>query len=100
MKDLRLMVKGLVAGIRTLSLAFTLLLSVLYVISGFATYTIGREATDASPDLDVQPFFRNLPVQLVRSQLKILSSARAMFTAFRCFTGECTNDLGAWESCK
>ncbi|CAJ1397974.1 unnamed protein product [Effrenium voratum] len=78
MKDLRLMVKGLVAGIRTLILAFTLLLSVLYVISGFATMTIG-----SSPDaeeLELTHHFRNLPV--------------SMFTSFRCFTGECTNDLG------
>eukprot|EP00438_Fugacium_kawagutii_P007373 Skav218586 [mRNA] locus=scaffold2610:673524:683787:- [translate_table: standard] len=39
--DLRLMVKGLVAGLKTLVLAFTLLFTVLYVISGFATMTIG-----------------------------------------------------------
>ncbi|CAK9096962.1 unnamed protein product [Durusdinium trenchii] len=81
MKDLRLMVKGLVAGLRTLSLAFTLLLAVIYVISGFATYTIGSEDTssEANP-INLQPYFRNLPV--------------SMFTSFRCFTGECTNDLG------
>lgn len=30
MKDLRLMVKGLIAGIRTLTLAFTLLFAVVY----------------------------------------------------------------------
>eukprot|EP00435_Cladocopium_sp_Y103_P069025 s12_g32.t1 len=78
MKDLRLMVKGLVAGIRTLTLAFTLLLSVIYVISGFATYTIGRSRE--AEDLQLAEYFRNLPL--------------SMFTAFRCFTGECTNDLG------
>ena len=33
-RDLRLMVKGLVAGIRTLALAFTLLFCVIYVMSG------------------------------------------------------------------
>ena len=32
MKDLRLMVKGLVAGIKTLMLAFALLFAVLYVL--------------------------------------------------------------------
>lgn len=78
MKDLRLMVKGLVAGIRTLTLAFTLLLSVIYVISGFATYTIGRSRE--TEELELAKYFRNLPL--------------SMFTAFRCFTGECTNDLG------
>jgi len=78
MKDLRLMVKGLVAGIRTLLLAFTLLFGVLYVISGFATITIGtnREAEDRG----LARFFENIPV--------------SMFTAFRCFTGECVNDEG------
>eukprot|EP00438_Fugacium_kawagutii_P026177 Skav220535 [mRNA] locus=scaffold1629:165065:181838:+ [translate_table: standard] len=78
MKDLRLMVKGLVAGIRTLTLAFTLLLSVIYVISGFATYTLGR--SPEAERMDLARYFRNLPL--------------SMFTAFRCFTGECTNDVG------
>ena len=35
------MVKGLLAGVRTLLLAFVLLFAVLYVIAGFATMTIG-----------------------------------------------------------
>ena len=43
-KDLRLMVKGLIAGVKTLVMAFTLLFSVLYVISGFATMTLGASA--------------------------------------------------------
>lgn len=79
MKDLRLMVKGLVAGIRTLTLAFTLLVCVIYVIAGFATYTIGA-SEEAERLLGSSQYFRNLPL--------------SMFTAFRCFTGECTNDLG------
>eukprot|EP00435_Cladocopium_sp_Y103_P022795 s2181_g5.t1 len=60
MRDLRLMVKGLrdlrlsggiyytiglIAGIRTLFLAFILLFAVLYVMSGFATLTIGNSET-------------------------------------------------------
>jgi len=75
MKDLRLMVKGLVAGIRTLALAFSLLFGVLYVISGFATITIGGTATSG-----LERFFANIP--------------NSMFTAYRCFSGECTNDVG------
>eukprot|EP00435_Cladocopium_sp_Y103_P063659 s40_g25.t1 len=78
MRDLRLMVKGLIAGIKTLVLAFTLLFSVLYVISGFATMTLGSyEETVA---LGLMIYFQSLP--------------DSMFTAFRCFTGECVNEAG------
>ncbi|CAK9076116.1 Voltage-dependent calcium channel type A subunit alpha-1 (Cacophony protein) [Durusdinium trenchii] len=78
MRDLRLMVKGLIAGIRTLILAFTLLFSVLYVISGFATMTIG--SYPETKDLQLDGYFKSLP--------------HSMFTAFRCFTGECVNNEG------
>jgi len=78
MRDLRLMVKGWIAGIRTLILAFTLLFTVLYVLSGFATMTIGSYQSTA--DIGLQPYFSNIP--------------KTMFTAFRCFTGECTNQAG------
>lgn len=78
MRDLRLMVKGLIAGIRTLILAFTLLFSVLYVISGFATMTIG--SYPETKDLHLDGYFKSLP--------------HSMFTAFRCFTGECVNNEG------
>ncbi|CAE7720749.1 Cacna1c [Symbiodinium sp. CCMP2456] len=78
MKDLRLMVKGLLAGIRTLALAFILLFAVLYVISGFATMTIG--SSDITVDLGLNQYFNNIP--------------NSMFTAFRCFTGECVSDDG------
>eukprot|EP00435_Cladocopium_sp_Y103_P036623 s2767_g9.t1 len=78
MKDLRLMVKGLVAGVKTLVLAFTLLFTVLYVISGFATMTIG--GSQKTIDLGLQRYFLTIP--------------DSMFTCFRCFTGECVNDSG------
>eukprot|EP00435_Cladocopium_sp_Y103_P043714 s1710_g12.t1 len=103
MRDLRLMVKGLVAGIRTLALAFTLLFCVIYVISGqnprvreintpprqgkpmrrkdsacFATMTIGTYPR--TRELELDEYFKTLPV--------------TMFTAFRCFTGECVNSQG------
>jgi len=77
MKDLRLMVKGWIAGIRTLLLAFTLLFAVLYVISGFATMALGGQL---EVDGDLSPYFRTIPA--------------SMFTAFRCFTGECVNSQG------
>ncbi|CAE7350729.1 Catsper1, partial [Symbiodinium microadriaticum] len=78
MRDLRLMVKGLIAGVKTLILAFTLLFSVIYVISGFATMVLGgHEAIDR---LDLEMHFRTLP--------------DSMFTCFRCFTGECVDEYG------
>eukprot|EP00913_Durusdinium_trenchii_P007635 g7172.t1 len=49
MKELRLMVKGLVGGFRTLFLSFALLFAVLYVISGFATMTLGRDTSLKDP---------------------------------------------------
>lgn len=78
MKELRLMVKGLVGGIRTLLLAFALLFAVLYVIAGFATMTIGRDSRTPG---DLQGHFENIP--------------QSMFTSFRCFSGECFADTGA-----
>jgi len=78
MRDLRLMVKGLIAGIKTLILAFTLLFSVLYVISGFATMILGNDVR--TEELQLGDYFQSLP--------------DSMFTAFRCFTGECVNEQG------
>ena len=71
------MVRGWIAGIRTLLLAFTLLFAVLYVISGFATMALGGQL---EVDGDLSPYFRTIPA--------------SMFTAFRCFTGECVNSQG------
>ncbi|CAE7909535.1 CACNA1F [Symbiodinium microadriaticum] len=77
MRDLRLMIKGLVAGVWTLSLAFLLLAAVLYVIAGFTTVAIGRHAR--LRELGLQVYFTNIPM--------------SMFTAFRCFTGECDHHV-------
>jgi len=78
MKELRLMVKGLVGGFRTLFLSFALLFAVLYVIAGFATMTIGRD--DLVAQLGLTTHFKNIP--------------SSMFTAFRCFSGECFAESG------
>lgn len=78
MKELRLMVKGLVGGFRTLFLSFALLFAVLYVIAGFATMTIGRD--QLVKDLGLAAHFENIPA--------------SMFTAFRCFSGECFAESG------
>ncbi|CAK9096888.1 unnamed protein product [Durusdinium trenchii] len=79
MKELRLMVKGLVGGFRTLVTAMILLLAVLYVIAGLATYTLGRDPL--TEELGYRPLFYNLPI--------------SMFTAFRCLSGSCDADDGA-----
>jgi len=76
-KELQLMIKGLVGGLRTLVLAFALLFVVLYIIAVFATITIGR-----GPELDgtLRNLFRSVP--------------STMFTAFRCYSGECITEDG------
>ena len=78
MSDLRLMVRGLVAGIWTLALAFCLLFAVLYLIAGLASFTMGRDSRMAA--LGMEQLFYNIPV--------------AMFTAFRCFIGDCNTMAG------
>lgn len=78
MKDLRLMVKGLVAGLKTLVMAFLLLFTVLYVISGFATMILSNHEAVISSGLE--EYF--------------LTIHDSMFTCFRCFTGECVNKEG------
>eukprot|EP00434_Breviolum_minutum_P028118 symbB.v1.2.024873.t1/scaffold2375.1/size80792/1 len=83
LKDLRLMIRGLIAGIKTLSLAFLLLFAVLYVIAGFATIGIGTDQKLKQIGLgqdDLSRYFSNIPA--------------TMFTAFRCFNGECVTESG------
>eukprot|EP00439_Symbiodinium_sp_Y106_P086151 s312_g31.t1 len=64
--------------LKTLILAFTLLFSVIYVISGFATMMLGGD--EAIERLELELYFRTLP--------------DSMFTCFRCFTGECVDEYG------
>ena len=49
------MVKGLLAGARTLLLAFILLFTVIYVIAGFATMTIGSD--ERTVEIGLQFYF-------------------------------------------
>ncbi|CAE7721386.1 CACNA1E [Symbiodinium sp. CCMP2456] len=81
MKELRLMLKGLVGSMQTLLMAFVLLFVVLYVLAGLATYTLGRDDVLEAKDYELHALFENLPV--------------SMFTAFRCFTGQCETIDGA-----
>lgn len=78
-KELRLMIKGLLAGLWTLLLSFTLLFSVLYLIAGFTTVAIGGENPKTAA-LGLRDQFLTIP--------------DSMFTAFRCFTGDCNSDQG------
>ncbi|CAK9002966.1 unnamed protein product [Durusdinium trenchii] len=77
MKDLRLMMRGLIAGVWTLALAFILLFTVIYVIAGTATITLDRQVLLR---IGIESYFYNIPT--------------TMFTAFRCFTGDCVDELG------
>lgn len=78
MSDLRLMLRGLIAGVWTLALSFLLLFAVLYVIAGLASFTIGRDSRIG--ELGLHGNFYNIPV--------------AMFTTFRCFIGDCNTQQG------
>ena len=71
MKELRLMIRGWFAGLRTIAVAFILLFYVIYMISALATTSLGP----SHPVL-----FGTVPV--------------SMFTAFRCYTGDCSDREG------
>ncbi|CAE7478230.1 Catsper1 [Symbiodinium sp. CCMP2592] len=71
MKELRLMINGWLAGLRTIATAFILLVYVLYIISALATALYGRSHPEQ---------FGTVPA--------------AMFTAFRCYTGDCSDREG------
>ena len=71
MKELRLMIRGWFAGLRTIAIAFILLFYVIYMISALATTSLGP----SHPVL-----FGTVPV--------------SMFTAFRCYTGDCSDREG------
>jgi len=77
MKELQLMVKGMLSGFCTLVWAFVLLFFVIYVIAVFLTTTIGRHRNSVVHD---QGLFSTVP--------------RSMFTAFRCFLGDCATEEG------
>lgn len=71
------MMRGLIAGVWTLALAFVLLFTVIYVIAGTATIALD---TRKLAEIGLHAYFYNIPT--------------TMFTAFRCFTGDCVNDQG------
>mmetsp|Transcript_58202 Transcript_58202/g.138595 ORF Transcript_58202/g.138595 Transcript_58202/m.138595 type:complete len:913 (+) Transcript_58202:99-2837(+) len=78
MKELNLMVKGLLAGLKTLLWAFVLLVFTVYLIAVFTTALYSRD--HAVDKLGQDEIFSSVP--------------NSMFTAFRCFVGDCTTTEG------
>jgi len=78
MQELRLMVNGLIAGLRTLFWAIVLLFFMIYIIAVFATVTIGQ---------DVQR-------RIIKGEELLTTVPNSMLTAFRCFTGDCATATG------
>jgi len=78
-QELALMIKGLMGGFRTLVWATVLLVFAIYVIAVFCTALIGKsKAVDLDPDTKI--LFEGVFM--------------SMFTGFRCFTGDCTDEAG------
>lgn len=78
LRELTLMLKGLMGGFRTLGWAMVLLVSTLYVIALFMYSLLGNDL-----DSDIEnpaEYFSTVP--------------RCMFTCFRCFTGDCVDSRG------
>jgi len=76
LRELLLMVKGMLAGMRTLLWAILLLLFTVYVLGIFATKTLGGRP----PETSDEDLFVSVPL--------------AMFTVFRCLMGDCEDKDG------
>lgn len=80
-KDLTVMLKGFMGGLRTLAWSMVMLLSAIYVIALFMSSTIGSNASIKERfDEEANLLFSSVP--------------RCMFVAFLCFTGDCTDSKG------
>jgi len=80
LKELALMIKGLLGGFKTLVWACVLLIFAIYLIAVFVTAIVG-------PDKSMK---KNKP-----ETWKMFNSVlQSMFTSFRCFTGDCTDEAG------
>lgn len=80
LKELTLMMKGLVAGLRTLGWALVLLFAAIYVIAIGMTETLGKSAEFMNSFADGREYFSTVP--------------RSMFFVFRCFTNDCGDSEG------
>jgi len=79
-KELTLMLKGLLGGLRTLIWATLLLIVAMYIIGVFACLTIGGS--------QYQYIDADYPSKYFKTVF------RAMFTTFRCFLGDCSDESG------
>lgn len=80
-RDLTRMLHGLLGGVRTLCWAMVLLFATIFVIALFMSNTIGRSiVVEEYFDEEADTFFGSVP--------------RCMFTAFRCFSGDCDSGRG------
>mmetsp|Transcript_12851 Transcript_12851/g.40356 ORF Transcript_12851/g.40356 Transcript_12851/m.40356 type:complete len:817 (-) Transcript_12851:81-2531(-) len=77
MKELSLMVKGLLAGLRTLLWAVVLLFITLYVLAIFTTMTLSKSE---APGILEDGLFTSV--------------GNSVLTAFRCFVGDCNTSKG------
>jgi len=80
LKELTLMLKGLLGGLRTLLWATLLLVAAMYIIGVFCCWAIGKSHARQLDETYPSKYFRT-----------VLTS---MFTAFRCFLGDCSDDSG------
>eukprot|EP00929_Paragymnodinium_shiwhaense_P064365 TRINITY_DN3222_c1_g1_i1.p1 TRINITY_DN3222_c1_g1~~TRINITY_DN3222_c1_g1_i1.p1 ORF type:complete len:794 (-),score=107.64 TRINITY_DN3222_c1_g1_i1:152-2533(-) len=96
--ELRLMVKGVAAGCRTLFWAIVLLSFVVYVFSlvlrqmlgdDIKNCTIGAETCNAEDGTGMAKYLKADSIDQLMGTLP-----RAMFTVFRCFAGDCSSPEG------
>lgn len=80
LKELTLMLKGLLGGFKTLGWAMVLLLSSIYVIALCFHMVVSDDPALPVVIDDAAEYFSTVP--------------RCMFTAFRCLTGDCTDSQG------
>lgn len=80
LRELTLMLKGLLAGLRTLGWAMVLLMTVIYAIAVILTSVVGNSEVVQVTIPNASEYFSTVP--------------RSMFTAFRCFTSDCADTNG------
>eukprot|EP00927_Polykrikos_kofoidii_P009923 TRINITY_DN14174_c1_g1_i1.p1 TRINITY_DN14174_c1_g1~~TRINITY_DN14174_c1_g1_i1.p1 ORF type:complete len:810 (+),score=97.42 TRINITY_DN14174_c1_g1_i1:134-2431(+) len=84
MRDLTLMVKGLISGLKTLVWAFVLLFVFIYFMA-VCMMTFLQNDSFPEPMEDGEPW---------QEQWMFASVPRAMLMIFRCFTGDCVDGWG------
>jgi len=80
LKELALMIKGLLGGFKTLVWACVLLIFAIYLIAVFITAIVAPDPVMKKDDYSTWKMFNGV--------------AQSMFTGFRCFTGDCTDEAG------